>query len=249
MRPYFEQARSRCKALLSGEEEALFFAKAGNQFAKARKQFWFSKLETRVQKYDAEKGDSAVDGFQHGRGDIALKDGGKLHPHTDAEHTGLVMLTSLGATCEFLVDLAKGKKSCQLQQRGRCWCSNGKHWISKEVYSKQQDSRNKWQHQFAISCPKELCRKQACGTCRVVQMKSGDVLIFDAVDVVHGLTHLSMLSFASRLANQLCPRRPAARAADTADPEHVSDRTPAGQRLISKRVTRAWTSEYAGRLG
>ena len=30
--------------------------------------------------------------------------------HTDAEHTGLVMLTSLGATCEFLVDLAKGKK-------------------------------------------------------------------------------------------------------------------------------------------
>jgi hypothetical protein len=85
MRPYFEQARSRCKALLSGEEEALFFAKAGNQFAKARKQFWFSKLETRVQKYDAEKGDSAVDGFQHGRGDIALKDGGKLHPHT-GEH-------------------------------------------------------------------------------------------------------------------------------------------------------------------
>ena len=223
MRSYFEQARSRCKALLSGEEEALFFAKAGKQFAKARKQFWFSKLETRVQKYDAEKGDSAVDGFQHGRGDIALKDGGKLHPHTDAEHTGLVMLTSLGATCEFLVDLAKGKKSCQLQQRGRCWCSNGKHWISKEVYSKQQDSRNKWQHQFAISCPKELCRKQPCGTCRVVQMKSGDVLIFDAVDVVHGLTHLSMLSFASRLANQLCPRRPAARAADTADPEHVSD--------------------------
>ena len=187
MKPYFEKARSRCKALLHGEEETLFFAKAGKQIAKARKQFWFSHLETRVQKYDAEKGDSAIYGFQHGRGDISWKDGGKLHPHTDAEHTGLVMLTSLGATCEFLVDLAKGEKSCELQQRGRCWCSDGKHWISKEVYSKQQDSRNKWQHHEAISCPKELCRKQACGTCQVVHMKSGDVLIFDAVDVVHGL--------------------------------------------------------------
>lgn len=175
MKPLFEKARSRCKDLLSGEEETLFFAKAEKLF---------SHLETRVQKYDAEK---QVWG---GGGDIALEDGGKLHPHTDATHTGLVMLTSLGATCEFLVDLARGGNSCQLQQHGRCWCSDGKHWISKEVYKGQQQLRNNWRVRLPVSCPKERCRKQACSTCQVVQMKSGDVLIFDAVDVVHGLTHL-----------------------------------------------------------
>ena len=130
-----------------------------------------------------------MDGFQL-IGDIAMEDGGKLHPHRDASHTGLVMLTSLGASCEFLVDLATGPKQCQLQQYGRCWCSDGKHWINKKVYEKQRYLRNKWQDRSPVSCPKELCCKQACPTCQVVQMESGDVLIFDAVAVVHGLTHL-----------------------------------------------------------
>lgn len=217
----FEKARSRCKDLLPGKEETLFFAKAEKLF---------SHLETRVQKYDAEK---RVWG---GGGDTAFEDGGKLHPHTDAAHTGLVMLTSLGATCEFLVDLAKGRNGCQLQQHGGCWCSDGKHWISKEVYDKQRQLRNKWWERRPVSCPKELCHKRACSTCQVVQMKSGDVLIFDAVDVVHGLSPSCLYSVFLRLLTALlCPRRPTARAADPAGPEHVSYRTTAGQRLVASR--------------
>jgi len=107
MEPLFEQVRDCCKNLPGW---ATLFSKAG-------KGSRFSHLETRVQKYPAEAGD-----FDFQLGDISWQDGGKLHPHTDAKHTGLVMLVSIGATCDFLVDLTD---KCQLQQHGR-WEQRGK---------------------------------------------------------------------------------------------------------------------------
>lgn len=107
MEPLFEQARARCEGLPG---VATLFSKAGEGSR-------FSHLETRVQKYDAEGRGAGMGNFQLDDKSITLADGGKLHPHTDAKHTGVVMLVSIGATCEFLVDMAK---TCQLQQHGRC---------------------------------------------------------------------------------------------------------------------------------
>jgi hypothetical protein len=46
------------------------------------------------------------------RQDCNVEDGGRLHPHTDHTHTGLVILVSFGATCEFVVDM---EKNCQVR--------------------------------------------------------------------------------------------------------------------------------------
>ena len=104
-------------------------------------------------------------------------EGGRQHPHTK-HHAQTTLVINLGRKRTVLVDC--GAK-CKNKLTGTCWCTRGKHWMTAEVMPKFGEERVQGEKLKCKDgdCATDKTHVGRCQECQVVEMKSGDALLFD----------------------------------------------------------------------
>ena len=141
-------------------------------------------------------------------------EGGRLHPHTDRAGTDAVVLLNMGC-CEFTFDLPN---KCKAQQSKEAWCiDNGGHWAQQQdcqywpLGSEKPGDKEAWRYglgQYMKEPRHQLLRNRQCSACATARdeselgepcarcventhvLYSGDLIIFNGKEVVHGLTRV-----------------------------------------------------------
>ena len=141
-------------------------------------------------------------------------EGGRLHPHTDRAGTDAVVLLNMGC-CEFTFDLPN---KCKAQQSKEAWCiDNGGHWAQQKdcqywpLGEDKPSDKEAWRYglgQYMAEPLHSLLRNRQCSACATARdeselgepcarcventhvLYSGDLIIFNGKEVVHGLTRV-----------------------------------------------------------
>ena len=100
---------------------------------------------------------------------------GRLHP-SHASFTQTSLLLCLGEPNVLQID----GPGCACKLTGEVWCSKGKHWMTAATAPEHGAERAEGEECECRSggCEKDEKHEGRCQSCRFVEMKSGDVLLF-----------------------------------------------------------------------